>query len=194
MISKLHDIEIYPNFFCVTIRDWDTKEQVVYQISEDINDFDKIKAFYTTYKGVLFSFNGIHYDNVVLGYMILENCDDPYEIWRFSNNLILSDNPIPTKYKYWAKWIDIDFILFWSKGLRLTKKISLKALGIQLGYKTLKELPYLNVHLNADQIDEVIEYNSFDIDIVELLVLSQYFFNSSSEAILIASHDTHLSS
>lgn len=170
MISKIHDLETYPNFFCVTIRDWNTKEQVVYQISEDINDFDKIKAFYTTYKGVMFSFNGVHYDNIVIAYMILENCDDPYEIWQFSNKLIMTDAPINPKYKYYAKYIDVDFFLFWAKSLRLSKKISLKALGIQLGYKVLKELPYLNVHLNPDQIDEVIQYNGYDIDIVELLV------------------------
>lgn len=170
MESKIHDIEIYPNAFCVTIRDWNTKEQVVYRIDDEHNDFDKIKAFYTTYRGVLFSFNGVHYDNIVLAYMIVENIDTPYSIWQFSNKLIGSDAPINAKYKYWSKWVDVDFYLFWAKMLRLSKKISLKALGIQLGYKTLKELPYLNVYLNADQIDEVIEYNSFDIDIVELLV------------------------
>ena len=170
MESKIFDIEVYPNAFCVTIRDYFTKEQVVYRIDDEHNDFDKIKEFYSTYRGVLFSFNGIHYDNVVIAFMIVDNIDTPLSIWKFSNKLIGSDAPIPNKYKYWSKWIDIDFYLYWAKLLRLSKKISLKALGIQLGYKTLKELPYLNVYLNADQIDEVIEYNSFDIDIVELLV------------------------
>lgn len=169
MQSNVHDIEVYPNFMCVTIKDRYTQINTVYQISDTINDFDKIKEFYTNYRGIMFSFNGVHYDNIVLAYMIIENIDNPCKIWQFSNNLIKSDK-IDNKYKYWSKWIDIDFYLFWAKMLRLSKKISLKALGIQLGYKTLKELPYLNVYLNAEQIEEVIEYNSFDIDLVELLI------------------------
>jgi hypothetical protein len=55
--------------------------------------------------------------------------------------------------------------------LRLSKKISLKSLGIQLGYHTVQELPYHHTTvLTEDQMEEVKYYNyEHDLNILKLL-------------------------
>jgi uncharacterized protein (DUF2132 family) len=57
--------------------------------------------------------------------------------------------------------------------LRISKKISLKGLAIQLGYPTIQELPYEpNSVLKQHEIDELIHYNSVhDLGILELLLI-----------------------
>ena len=75
------------------------------------------------------------------------------------------------KYKYQNRWIDIDLYLYWSKMLRLSKKISLKGLAIQMNYPVVQELPFdPSMSLNHAQIDELRHYNSVhDLSITQLL-------------------------
>lgn len=75
------------------------------------------------------------------------------------------------KYKYQNRWTDIDLYLYWSKMLRLSKKISLKGLAIQMNYPVVQELPFdPSMSLNHAQIDELRHYNSVhDLGITDLL-------------------------
>lgn len=62
--------------------------------------------------------------------------------------------------------------MFWARLLRISKKISLKALGIQLNYPVVQELPYdPNIkELSKEQIDEIHHYCSVhDLGILRLL-------------------------
>ena len=93
--------------------------------------------FLNEYKDFWISFNGLHYDNIVLAYgqmnrwwpnlTVEQVC---YNLKTFSDDLIdSSDDEFYQKfgkYRFYFKWTDIDLYVYWSKLLRLSKKISLK--------------------------------------------------------------------
>lgn len=181
MKKCLFDVEVYPNCFLCSIKDYKTKEVTIWEISHRKNDYNDIKAFFTSYKNFLISFNGIHYDNPIILWIIQNKIGLSVEDWLFklkqwSDDIIHKDqwwrdNSLK-KYKYQNQWKDVDLYLYWSKMLRISKKISLKGLGIQLGYPVIQELPYdPSTHLADYMIDEVIIYNSVhDLGILELLL------------------------
>ena len=182
MKKKLYDIEVYKNFFCIGIKDYDTKEILFYEISEEKNDSELIYNYFINYKGFLISFNGIHYDNMIIKYFISNY--EKYKNINWSNITLdlkyFSDKVIEGIYddeikqiKYMQLyWTDIDLFLYWSKMLRISKKISLKSLGIQLGYHTVQELPYKpNTILKKEDLPKLRYYNyTHDLGILELLV------------------------
>jgi len=183
---KEFDIEVFPNYFEVGIKDFRTKEVINLEISEEFDDRQKIYDFFSKYKGFLISFNGIHYDEVIIKYFLKD--------WQKLKNLkkedllqrikICSDKVINTdlnrdflkSYIYFkTNWISIDLYLFWAKMLRISKKISLKSLGIQMNYPVVMELPYNpETILNLEQIRQVREYNNIhDLGILDLLAEKQ---------------------
>lgn len=181
MQKVLYDVEVYPNVFLCSIVDYDTKEITIWEISERKNDFKEIKKFFSTYKGFLVSFNGIHYDNCIILWLLNNGgkgsvSEFLLSLKRWSDKVINEDfwwnDRKLSKYKYHNMWVDVDLFLYWSKMLRLSKKISLKSLGIQLGYPTVQELPYdPNKYLVMSEINELIHYNSVhDLGILELLL------------------------
>lgn len=175
----IYDVEVYPNCFLCAIQDIDSKEKIVWEISSRINEYDEIVKFFKGFNQYLISFNGIHYDNCIMMYIILNKLDnvDDYlqKLKEWSDFIIQNDfwwnDKELSKYKYHNKWIDIDLFLYWSKMLRLSKKLSLKGLAIQLNYPVVQELPFdPAMSLNHAQIDELRHYNSVhDLGITELL-------------------------
>lgn len=175
----IYDVEVYPNCFLCAIQDVDTKEKIVWEISDRINEYDKVVKFFNEFKQYLISFNGIHYDNCIMLYIIhnkLDNVDNylqklkEWSDYIINNDYWWNDKEL-SKYKYHNKWIDIDLYLYWSKMLRLSKKLSLKGLAIQLNYPVVQELPFdPAMSLNHAQIDELRHYNSVhDLGITQLL-------------------------
>lgn len=188
-LRVLRDIETYPNFFCDTVQCFDTGEKLYFEISDRVNDLDKIYKFYRVLeknRARVISFNGVHFDSPVTNYLILNysrlrTCtplEISQELCDFAQYIIRTDfwwkETENKKYKYNQSWIDVDVFLFWSKMLRQSKRISLKSLGIQLGYHTVQELPYPpGTWLTHTQMDEVAHYNYVhDIDILKLIVTS----------------------
>jgi len=177
----LYDIEVYINYFCVGLKDHTTKEITFYEISEQRNDIVKICAYFKNFNGFLISFNGIHYDNMVISYMLanynrLQNLSYEKickELKTFSDKIINDGYDDEIKYmKYYKhKWTNIDLFLYWSKMLRISKKISLKSLGIQLGYPVVQELPYKpDSVLTIEDLPKLRHYNyTHDLGILEML-------------------------
>lgn len=186
----LKDIECYPNYFEVGIKDYKSKDTITFEISEDIDERKSLFKYLTSYKGYTITFNGLHYDNIVLAYFVkeysklaklsrLEFCKAMKE---FSNLVINSTIGDENKQKEifekiksykWHKhgWTDIDLFAYWSKMLRISKKISLKSLGIQLGYKEVQELPYKHDKiLSAEERESIKYYNVVnDLGVLDLL-------------------------
>lgn len=195
-MRKLHDIEVYPNFFNTTVYDYDTGEKLIWEISDRRNDFEAIKEFYTNYRGFLISFNGIHYDSPVLFYMFeckwTSVTDLLDKVKRFSDICISRnrtdvEEKLYKRYKYWKKgFIEIDLMAYWSLQLRKSKKISLKALGIQLGYHTVQELPYdPATWLTHEQMDNLLVYNAeHDIGILKLLLEAPIYWQGKPTTFL----------
>ena len=182
MEKKLFDIECYKNYFCVGIRDYNSKELLFYEISEEINQTKEIYNYFNNYKGFLIGFNSVHYDNMVIKYLIKNYNNYKYLEWSnitldlkyFSDKIIHGDSfdEEIKQIKYFKTgWTDIDLFLYWSKMLRMSKKISLKSLGIQLGYHTVQELPYKpDTILKLEDLPKLRYYNyTHDLGILDLL-------------------------
>ena len=194
----IYDVEVYPNCFLCAIQDVDTKEKIVWEISDRTNQYEEIVRFFIGFKQYLIGFNSIHYDNCMVLYIIHNECDNvdnylqklkEWSDYIINNDFWWSDKEL-SKYKYHNKWTDIDLYLYWSKMLRLSKKISLKGLAIQMNYPVVQELPFdPSMSLNHAQIDELRNYNSVhDLGITQLLYdnmlnevkLRQYIQNTYS--------------
>lgn len=172
------DVESFSNFFCVSISDLkdttvtyiidkydDHREQLLYTL--DIIDKNKYEVV---------TFNGKHYDCPVLNYVRLNPKCTTEQIKAFSDTVITIelwwDIPELKQYKYYHKWVDIDLFLYWSKMQRVSKKISLKGLAVQLQYPVIQELP---IHHNAEVTDElrdtVLIYNAVhDMNIMKYMM------------------------
>lgn len=176
----LYDLECYENYFEAGFKDYISKEVLIFEVSEDIDQRKELYQFLISYKGFLISFNGVHYDNVLSAFFIkefsrlskLKVLDFLKEMKKFSN-LIIEDNFDSIKKYKWYKhsWTDIDLYLYWAKSLRISKKISLKSLGIQLGYPEVQELPYHHTSiLTREEREEVKRYNSInDLGVLDML-------------------------
>lgn len=182
----LFDVEVAPNFFCVTFMDFTSKEKKTFEVSTRLNEQKKLFNFYyNTFercpygyqKTFLIGFNSEHYDIPIINYLLFKKNCTLQELDDFSYTIVNEDfwwktNPSLIKYKYPSKrYISIDLYLYWSRMLRLSKKISLKSLAVQLRYHTIQELPYEpNTPLPIDKFDEVIHYNRVhDLNITNLL-------------------------
>ena len=179
---KEYDIEVFSNYFQTGIKDFRTKEVLNLEVSEEFDNREKIYEFFSNYNGYLISFNGIHYDNFVIKFFLkewkmLRSLPKEYflkEIKNFSDRVIYQEQnwDLIKKYLYFeVNWIDIDLFCFWSRMLRISKKISLKSLGIQLNYPTVMELPFSpEKRLELAEIRQIRAYNNIhDLGILDSL-------------------------
>lgn len=174
------DVESFRNVFICSVKDFDTKEIITWEISRRKNDINKIKDWFDKFENFLITFNGIHYDTPMLLFLMQNNFKDWYDctsqLKDWSDILIKEDRWWAKhnlrKYKYHDRWIDVDLFLYWSKGLRLSKKISLKGLAIQMNYPVIQELPFLpEMELTDEQINKLIEYNAVhDLNVTEWML------------------------
>src|SRR5690349_15799807 len=152
MDKQLMDLECYKNYFCCGIKQLNTTERCFYEISEEKNDLDLIYQWFTDYSGFLITFNGINYDEPLIKYFLQNYNKYKYLNWidicldlKFFSDKIINDSfdEEVKKIRYIkSNWISIDLYLYWSKGLRISIKLSLKALTIQLRYDVIQVLPY----------------------------------------------------
>lgn len=184
MERQLIDIEVYPNFFMLGIKDYYTGDTSYFEVSPWIDNRDQLYNWLCSFKGFVIGFNIIYYDNMVLAYIKtefneLKNLTAEqfcFNVKQFSDKVIHTDRYYeelrPYKYIFSRQWTDIDLFLYWSKGLRQSKKISLKGLGIQLGYPVVMELPYNpEEYLTKGQAEEIKVYNlKHDLGILKLLL------------------------
>jgi len=184
MDKHIIDIECYWNYFCIGIKDFNTKEIQFYELSEEHNDLIQIYQYITTFKGFMIGFNSLHYDEVVLNHLVLnyntfkhlplnEFCK---RLKQFSDKLInddFNDKDIKQAKWYKKKYISIDLFAYWSKMLRISKKMSLKSLAVQLGYDTIQELPYKpDTILTVEDLPKLRHYNKVhDLGITEMLLI-----------------------
>lgn len=176
-MREVYDIEILPNFFCCCFINYDINIRNKFEISERTNDINNLLMFVEN-SDYLIGFNNEHFDNLLLKKLI-ELKEKPLNIILKElvelRDLIINEKERENydkykKYKYNHSFNSIDLFLYWSKMLRLSKKLSLKGLGVQINHPFLIELPVdPNKDLELDRFDEVIEYCFNDIEITNKL-------------------------
>lgn len=175
------DIEVYRNFFCAVFKDYDTKEINIFEISERKNEYLELKEFISSIHTAI-SFNGNHYDHLILMCLMRENFEGQgyffitNELKNLSDEIIeYSDNferfnKVKRKYAYNFPYKSIDLFLYWSKMLRISKKLSLKSIAVNMNWPRIQELP-IEPHANIqlDEMDLLIEYCINDVEVTEEL-------------------------
>ena len=67
----VYDVEIFPNFFSVTVKNTESKGVKSYQISSHRNDLPKIAKLFLNGKIYFVGFNSMHYDKPIISYLII---------------------------------------------------------------------------------------------------------------------------
>jgi len=174
----VYDVETYPNFWCCYLINYDNDDFIVFEISERKNDLEEIVKFFNNKSKWLISFNGLHYDNIIINYLIknYKNLKDKdYLIitreLKIINDYIINDNYEQYKqYKYNTPFQSVDLFLYWSKLARISKKLSLKSLAVNINWHKIQDLPYKPDYLvKLENIDEIIYYNGNDTAITKYL-------------------------
>lgn len=185
-----HDVESLSDFFCTTVKCVQTGFSFTFMIwpAGEINHIAEITYLYgklSERRAEVISFNGVHYDSPMINCAtdIVNLKEDPevlcLKLKRFSDIIINTERwwvvELFKPYKYGHSWIDIDYFLYWSKQLRMSKSISLKAIGIQLHYPVVQELPVKHNEGIGDNVKLVVDYNAIhDIGILEYMATKKF--------------------
>lgn len=167
----IFDIETYENFFCVTFKNYKTKEIKQYVIFEGYrNDTEEIIKFIDNSNIWLIGYNNSHFDNQILKYM-WENRfmywdERPNDICRhifeFAKNIVQEDW---RDHMYHLPFKSLDMM----KIGNLEQK-SLKLAGTVFKWHKLQDLPleWGNI-ITKYSSDIILQYNLNDVEITERL-------------------------
>ena len=190
-IVYVYDIEVFPNCFHCAVKNTETQELFLFEISERRNDIKKIVDFFwcINYDNrpdfvqkedkLICGYNCIHYDNPIINFIIenypeAERLQIKYQIlckrlFKLSNTIINSDD-----IKEWSHWkylhyfdtLDLLTMLF-SQKLRC----GLKEMQVTMKYKNVQEYDGdFSKEISVDDIDEMIKYNINDVESTEALL------------------------
>ena len=184
MKTYILDIETYLEVTLYCFYDFYSDECIIFEVSKNKNELKEIYEFITKQKLRIITFNGIHFDSVITNYIIqqynklsrLSNLDFCAEIHRAAQVIITSNDNFHefSKYKYHKLYEEIDVFLLISKGLRISKKISLKFYAYNLDMDIM-EMPVFHgkVGLTDDEIDLVRVYVKQDVNVTKELALKK---------------------
>ena len=173
----VYDVEVFPNFFSVAIKNTESGNKVFYQISEIRNDMLNIVKLFLNKNIYFCGYNTTHYDKPVISYIVinykrlilLPYWEITRELKEFSNKIIESQTSASwSTYKYANLYEDLDLLTMrWSQKLRP----SLKALQVTMEYPNVEEYSgdFMSF-LPKDEIENVKLYNFNDVDSSEELL------------------------
>ena len=174
----VYDIEIFPNVFHCTVKNTETGEYHMFEISERKNQIEELCKFFLSDK-FFAGYNNIHYDNVIINYIISFKdkmlnlnyfiiCDS---LFNLSKTIVNStedniDSWKTWKYQKYFESLDLLTMLFSSK-----LRVSLKEMQVTMQYKNVLEFEGdFDKFLEKDKIDTMIKYNINDVDSTEVLL------------------------
>lgn len=178
------DIETYKELVLYCFLDFYSDECIIFEVSKNKNELKDIYDFIKNQQLRIITFNGIHFDSVITNYIITEHnklsklssLDFCSEIYRASQVIINSDNNQNEfyKYKYHKLYEEIDVFLLVSKGLRISKKLSLKFYAYNLDMDIM-EMPVYHgkVGLTDTDINLVRKYVRQDVNVTKELALKK---------------------
>lgn len=172
-----YDNEVYPNFFSCAVADIDSNGVVLYEISERKNDIKKLKNDFRRFKYAV-SWNGVHYDSVVLMKLFEYYDKNPKASYKelTKQAYYVSSSIIDFEERIYVKppWKEIDLFLYWSQLIRKAKKLSLKSMANFIRWPWIQELPIApGTKIKKEQIDELLSYNVNDALITRELAVNQ---------------------
>jgi hypothetical protein len=170
----VYDIEVFPNFFSVTIKNTESQNIRAYQISQLQNDMPQIAQVFLNKNVIMCGYNSMHYDAPCINYILLNyNTLIHKPVWEitaalkdFSDLIITSETSAPwKKYKYAHLFEDIDLLtMHWSEKLRP----GLKALQVTMQFRNVEEYSGdFSKPLPVTEIPKLLAYNENDVNSTE---------------------------
>lgn len=155
------DVECYPNFFVVGVRDKIGKYSFY---SENV---DELKSIWEDYRWV--TFNGVRYDfPMIAAYFKWGN--NPSVLYKVSQSII--QNKISQEFRelknnfIYQRGYDLVDLIDIAPGVM----VNLKMYGARMHYPDLEDLPYSpDTVLNDEQKEKIKSYNKKDLDITWML-------------------------
>ena len=186
------DIEIFPNVFTCTVKNTETKELLIFEISDRKNNLENlVNLFWTIRSNVnkfncdlgtdkLFcGYNNLHYDTPIINYIIdyhqkmlsLPVWEVTKSLFNLSNTIIRS---VDGQFDSWSKWkyatyfenLDLLTMLFSNK-----LRVGLKEMEVTMQVQNVDEYKgNFQDWLPISKIDDVLEYNKHDVEATEELL------------------------
>lgn len=173
----VYDIEVFPNFFSCAIKNTESGNVRIFEISSRRNDMTEIPKLFLNKQIIFVTYNGIHYDNPIISFIILNYKRLIREsVWTINSELKqLSDKIIESetsaswsKYKYANLFDGLDLLtMMFATKLRC----GLKELQVTMQYPNVQEYDGdFNSFLPESDFDAVEDYNLNDINSTEELM------------------------
>ena len=190
-VVYVYDIEVFKNVFHCTVRNTETDQLYLFEISERKNQLDELVDFFYTVKtdytlGKIYTteiqfntdklfcgYNNLHYDNPIINY-IIDNyrtmkqlgfrriCESIFNLSKVITTSSEDDISAWKKWKYMICFESFDLLtMLYSNKLR----VSLKEMQVTMMYKNVQEfITDWDVDLQLNEIDSMIKYNINDVD------------------------------
>lgn len=173
-IVLVYDIEVFPNVFSCALKNSETGQIVVYELShrkdniveeakQMVNLFQNNKYFFCGY-------NNLHYDNPIMNFIIenIGSMPNNYKkvcgrIFKLSQEIINSETSESWKrWKYGTKFATLDLLtMLFSQKLR----VGLKEMQVTMQYHNVQEYEgSFDNWLPDSEIDKMLAYNLNDVD------------------------------
>ena len=174
----VYDLEVFPNLFTCAVKNSESKNKKVYEISERKNELEELVKLFKNKCIFWATYNGIHYDNALMSYILMNYQDlRMLPIWELNKKLKeMSDLIINSqdntaswrKYKYSGLIEGIDLLtLMFSSKLR----VGLKELQVTMNYPNVREYEGdFNKYAPLTDFENIISYNFNDVDSTEELL------------------------
>ena len=193
----VYDIEVFPNVFHCTVKNSETGQLYMFEISQRKNQLDELVQFFHTVNEqynwndlytidiqlntdkMFCGYNNLHYDNAIINYII-----DYYNIMKYKGYRTIcrsifnlskvittssEDNiDVWKKWKYATYFESFDLLtMLYSNKLR----VGLKEMQVTMQYKNVQEFVCdWRADLPEKEIDSMIEYNINDVNSTEELL------------------------
>lgn len=170
----VYDIESFPNFLSVTVKNTESHKAKAYEISDRRNDLPEIAKLFLNHNIHWVGYNSMHYDAPIISYLLINYkklilrpvWEITLEVKKFSDKIVNSETSASwSLYKYANLFLDLDLLAMrWSQKLRP----SLKALQVTMEYHNVEEFSGdFNAPISLEDIPRVLAYNLNDVEATE---------------------------
>ena len=175
----VYDIEVFPNFFSVAIKNTESGNKRNFQICQWQNDLATIVELFLNKNIYWIGYNNLHYDDPIINFLIINYSTLKYKsIWEINSAIKqLSDEIVNSKDNNFSSWSKYKYAhIFQSLDLlamRFSQKlrVSLKEMQVTMQYKNVEEFAGdFERPILQDDIPLIVSYNYNDVDSTEELL------------------------
>lgn len=179
-VVLVYDIEVFPNLFTNTVKNTETGEVTVFELSHRtdgiIREAKRMISLFLDSQYMFCGYNNIHFDNVLMNFIIakISTMPDDYQrvckaIHKLSDTIIHSETSEEWKqWKYSDNFATLDLCtMLFSQKLR----VGLKEMQVTMQYHNVQEYEGdFDSWLPDSEIPKMLEYNLNDVESTEELL------------------------